>query len=81
MYQKIGEDIGVLGIYQKAKFILKKFEWRGRDYLIEKITLISDIKDGQVRKRLYSVACGPNLYRLEFNRESEKWTLEEVWCE
>jgi hypothetical protein len=81
VFQTIGEPIVVAGVYQSFHFIPKKFKWGSREYLIDEITLISNIKDGGVKKRLYSVLSGPNLYRLEFNRETEQWLLQEIWCE
>lgn len=81
MFQIIGEAIAVVGMYKNSVFTPKKFLWKSRVYLIEKITLISDTRDGMVRLRLYSVLCGKTLYRILFNRETEKWILEEVWVE
>ena len=81
MYQRIHEEISVLGIFKNHKFIPKKFNWGNKTYSINEITLISDIKDGGVRKRLYSVVSSANVYRLEFNRETEAWLLEEIWLE
>ena len=81
MFQSIGEVISTAGVYRGSMFLPKKFLWRGKVYLIETITLISDTRDGQVRKRIYSVLCNKTLYRILFNRETEKWTLEELWME
>ncbi|MEO8581036.1 MAG: DUF6504 family protein [Patescibacteria group bacterium] len=81
MYQTIDEPIEVAGVYTKSTFIPKKFRWKNREYLIQQVTLKSDTKDGGVRKRLYSVLVGKELYRLTFNRESESWTLEEIWLD
>lgn len=81
MYQTIEEPIEVAGVYTKSTFIPKKFRWKQREYLIKEITLKSDTKDGGVRKRLYSVLVGKELYRLTFNREDETWMLEEVWID
>lgn len=81
MYQTIHEPIDVAGIYTKSTFTPKKFLWKNHEYVIGTITLKSDTKDGGVRKRLYSVTIGKDVYRLEFNRESESWMLEEVWVE
>jgi hypothetical protein len=79
MFQIISEKIEVAGVYQNAHFIPKKIQWRKKIILIKEITLISDIRDGQVRKRMYSVMCGNELYRIIFNRDTEIWTLEEIW--
>jgi len=81
MFQRIGEKIAVVGVYNHGTFTPKRFKWHTREYPIEEITLASDIKDGGVRKRLYSTLSKGNLYRLCFNRDDEGWTLEEVWAE
>ncbi len=84
MYQTIGEAIEVVGIFHQAKrlkFEPKKFLWRGKVYPVQEITLANDFKDGGVRKRWYSLLSGGNVYRVCFNRESEAWQLEEVWCD
>jgi len=83
MYQIIGESISVLGIYEptNSKFKPLRFKWHGRTLTIEKITLVNDAKDGGVRQRFFSVMVGGNLYRLIFNRESEIWTLDQIWVE
>jgi len=82
MYQRIDEKIAVVGVYQPAsrlKFEPKKFLWLHKTYLVEAITLVNDVKDGGVRKRLYSLVSGGNIYRVCFNRDSEIWQLEEIW--
>lgn len=81
MFHSIGEKISVVGVYQGGHFLPKKFAWKTKVYPITKITLISDIKDGAVRLRLYSVLSETSLYRLLFNRETENWKLEEIWCD
>ena len=81
MYQTINENISVVGVYVNFKFIPKKFKWKERIFLIKEITLSNDVKDGVIKKRLYSVLANDNLYRLEFNRESEKWQILEVWVD
>lgn len=81
MFQTIGEPIIVAGVYKSHTFIPKKFLWAKKAYSIDAITLISDTKDGMVRKRIYSVTVAKTLYRLLFNRETEQWTLEEMWIE
>lgn len=87
MYQTIGEKIEVIchyggsvaGLAGKLKPL--KFRWQGQVYSIQQITLATDTKDGGVRKRLYSVMSGGNVYRLSFNRDNESWSLEEIWME
>lgn len=81
MYHTVDEAIDVVGSYSHGKFMPKKFRWGKRVLIINQVTMQSDIKDGGVRKRLVSVAVGPEVYRLEFNRETEQWYLREVWVE
>lgn len=81
MFQRIDEKIVVAGVYRQSAFFPKKFSWKNRVYPVHQITLVSDLRDGQVRERLYSVLSGTTLYRLLFNRETEIWKLEEIWCE
>ena len=81
MYQKINQQIWVAGYYQFSKFKPIKFKWHDREIKIDRITLISDFKDGTQKKRFYSVLAGLELYRLEFDRDSEAWYLKEIWVE
>lgn len=81
MFTPIHESISVAGVFTANGFAPKKFQWKQTTYPIEEITLISNVKNGGIRKRLYSVMSKGNLYRLEFNRENETWILEEIWME
>lgn len=81
MYQTIGEHISVIGVYAHQAFAPKKFLWQRKEYPIEKITFITDMRDGTTQKRRYSVTSGAQAYRLLFNRHEETWVLEELWVE
>ena len=81
MFVNVQEKIAVAGVYDKGTFIPRRFKWHTREYKVEEITLSSDIRDGSVKKRVYSVLCQGDLFRICFNRENESWTLEEVWNE
>lgn len=81
MYQTIGEDIEVIGIFKRGKLMPRKFQWRQQVLDIQEVTMINDTRDGGVKKRFYSVMSGGNLFRLSFNRDSEVWRVEEIWCE
>ncbi len=81
MFQTIGEKIEIAGVYKNAAFFPKKMKWRQRILVIEKITLITEIRDGHIKKRMYSFVNKTNLYRVVFNRETEIWILEEIWFE
>lgn len=79
MYQPFHEKIAVAGVYKAGRFTPKWFYWRKKMYHVSEVTLRSDIKDGEVKKRLFSLVASGNVYRLEFNRDTEQWWLEEVW--
>lgn len=81
MYQKIEENISVIGVYSSTIFIPKKFKWKEKIFPVKEITLYNDVSDGAIKKRLYSVISGAEVYRLEFNRSTERWKILEVWCE
>lgn len=81
MYQTIHEMIDVAGLFLQGKFIPKKFRWNGRSYPIDKVTIVADFRDGGRPQRQYSVLSGANVYRLLYERDSEHWFVEEVWCE
>ncbi len=81
MYQRIHEPCVVAGVYKNGTFTPRKFLWNNHQYAIEKMTFITDIRDGAVQKRMYSAQVGANLYRILFNRTEEQWFVEEVWCE
>ncbi len=81
MFTSITEAIDVVCVFANGKCIPKKFKWRERVISISQITLINDTKDAGIKKRLYSVMDQKTLYRLEFNRDTEHWTLLEIWSE
>lgn len=80
-YESINEQVDMVGSYTQGHFKPKKFRWHGRVLNVDQITLQSDVKDGGVKKRLFSVVVGGEVYRLEFNRDSEQWWLKEIWVE
>jgi len=81
MFTSINESIEIAGVFSGGKFVPKKFRWRERVITISQITLVNDTKDAGIKKRLYSVLDQKTLYRLEFNRDTEHWTLLEIWSE
>lgn len=81
MYQKISETVAVAGVYSASKFSPKKFQWRGRSFVISAVHSVHDFRDGTVKKRRFSVMAEKNLYLLEFNRDTETWLLEQIWVE
>lgn len=81
MYQTISETISVAGAYIPGGFKPAKFRWKNRLYPIKEICSQHDFKDGNVKKRRFSVLSGSTVYLLEFNRDQESWQLVEIWLE
>lgn len=81
MFTKINEQIAVVGTYNHATFVPKKFLWRDRILKIDELTFVADSKDGGIHNRTYSVVSSGNVYRLQFNRDSEEWIIAEVYCD
>ncbi len=81
MYQTIDEGISVIGIFERGKFMPKKFKWRDRIFPIDQLCSVHDFKDGAVKKRRFSIQSGPTIYLIEFNRDRETWTLQQIWVE
>ncbi len=81
MYQRLHETVVVAGVYHHSQFEPVWFDWQQKRYQIKQVTLVTDVKDGGVNKRLYSVQAGNDIYRLEFNRDTDDWILKAVWIE
>lgn len=81
MFTRIHTKVMVAGWFKKGSFIPQKFVWSNKHYLIDSITLTSDVKDGGIAHRIYGVVAGTSVFRLDYNRTTEAWWLEEVWCD
>ncbi len=81
MYQTIHENIIVSGSFKNASFKPEKFEWNRKDFQIDEITSLHNLRDGGVKKRRYAVVSSGNLYLLEYNLDKETWILEQIWIE
>lgn len=81
MLNSVNEKISVIGTYKNSRFTPKKFQWREKIIPVETITFITDDKNGQMKIRIYSILHKNTLYRIEFNRESEVWTLLETYID
>jgi hypothetical protein len=80
-YLTIHETIQVAGVYAQAKFQPTAFVWSGKKWNISEVTAIVNQRDGGVELRHYSVVANQQVCRLLFNRDAEKWWLEEIWDE
>ena len=81
MYQTIHEQIRVGGIFEKAEFKPVWFMWNKKHFKINEITLISDFKDGSIKKKIFSVLAKDNLYRLDYCPSEYSWFLEQIWVD
>lgn len=81
MNQTIHESIKVAGVFKQTKFTPVWFEWRQQRFNIKEVTLVSNIKQGAIRKLIYSVVAEGNLYRLDYDLLSQTWNLASVWVE
>jgi hypothetical protein len=81
MFTEIHEPIITLVSYERAGMQLKRFRWRNQLFAVEKVTAVTNIRDGSVRQRRWSVVSGGAVYRLLFDRVAETWELEAVYCE
>jgi hypothetical protein len=81
VYQLINEPIAVVGIFDLGRFTPRRFKWRQRVHEVNEITFVSDTKDGGVPYRWYSIVSGQEVYRLRHQRQSDVWTLWELWVE
>lgn len=81
MFTKINETIAVVGTYNHSSFKPRKFLWRDRVFPIQKITFITETRDGANKLRIYSIESQGSIYRILFNRETEEWQVSEIFCE
>jgi len=81
MYQPIGEEISVAGVFARGQFQPTKFRWQNQVYPIKEVTFTAQVRDGGVIYRFFSVLSGGNLYRLRFEPLAQHWQLQEIWCE
>ncbi len=81
MNQIINESIKVAGVFHHSIFKPVWFEWNNQQLKIDEITLISDYKQGSIKCKIYSILANGNLYRLHFDLNSHKWTVQSVWID
>ncbi len=81
MYQTIHETVRVAGVFHCASFKPVWFEWNQRMLKIQKVTFVSNYKQGLVKSKIYSVVADDNTYHLTFDLNTLDWTLENVWID
>lgn len=81
MYQRLHEVVIVAGVFHHSQFEPIWFDWQQQRHQVEETTLVTDVKDGGVSKQIYSVQTKDDLFRLEFNRDTDDWLLTAVWID
>lgn len=78
---EINEAINVWVFFKNNLIQPYSFFWRGRQIKIEKINLIHTSKNAPGVFYHFSVSSGENFYRLGFDTNRLRWTLEAAECD
>lgn len=81
MLEKIVEKIEVITLFRltpEPRTHLYKIRWRGREYMIEKISYHYKIWEGRTRMHKFAVSAGSLDFRITYDTENLFWILEEV---
>lgn len=78
MYTQIREPIEVLARFEKNKVTPLNFRWGGRIYDNLKANLVYKERVGRTQLTYFCVDDGVNYFKLSFNGETLKWTMEET---
>lgn len=75
--------VGVLSIYNPHKntFIPHKLKWNGRYYLVKKVCYHHMVREGRTPIHVFHVTDGALDFRLAFNTETLRWTIEDIYDE
>lgn len=74
----INEPIETLVHFYSGSLKPFRFLWRGRAYPITDITTTYQTKDGGIKKLVFAVQSGPNLYELVYNTATHTWFLSQI---
>ncbi|MBI2315119.1 hypothetical protein HYU93_03650 [Candidatus Daviesbacteria bacterium] len=75
---EIQETINVWVFFKNNIIQPYSFYWRGRQIKVDKINLIHTSKNGAWLFYHFSISSGDNFYRLKFDVNRMKWSLEAV---
>jgi hypothetical protein len=81
MIEQINEKIEVIIRFRlspKPQTDIFKIRWRGREYVITKITYHYKVWDGRTRMHKFAVTTHNLDFRLTYDTENLFWLLEEV---
>ena len=79
----MNKAVGVLSIYDSRKnsFYPYKIKWNNRYYTVKKICYHHMVREGRVAIHIFHVTDGDIDFRLAFDTEALKWTLEDFYDE
>lgn len=82
MYEKVGDKIKVLAVFEGGAVIPKIFKWKDRTYKIKNVNLAYQEREGRSINYYYSVDClDGGVFKLCYNDEKLTWTIEEFWVD
>jgi hypothetical protein len=79
VHELINQTIDVLVAFNQKRAIPLFFKWSNRKYKIDKVNLIHSAFEGKVKFYYYSITSQNNFFKLCFNTDNNKWTLEEAY--
>ncbi|MBT4722550.1 hypothetical protein HOB30_02220 [Candidatus Falkowbacteria bacterium] len=79
MKELINEKINVLVSFTKDKVIPLSFFWGNKKYTVDKVNLVHATYSGREKIYYYSITSQNNFFKLCFNTDNSKWTIEEAY--
>jgi len=74
----LNETISVVAVFKQAKIYPRAFNWKNKDYKIEKITFQWQERCGREIICYFSVDTGASIYQISFNNTSYVWRLDKI---
>ncbi|MGB0757493.1 MAG: DUF6504 family protein [Patescibacteria group bacterium] len=81
MLEHVQEPINVIVSFSDNTVKPRRFLWRGREYIVLKVTLIHKERKGRDMNYFFSVTDGINFFRLLFSTNTLQWTLEDMYTD
>jgi hypothetical protein len=78
MRETLHETISVLFLSDRDGGRPVKLRWQGKTRPLLKLGFHHTVREGRVLHHIYSMSDDVLFYRLDFNTETLKWSLEEV---
>ena len=75
---EIGEPVNVWVLFKGNLIEPWCFFWKERQIKVDKINLVHTSKEGSNTFYHFSISSGGNFYRLKFDLNKLKWSLEAV---